>query len=153
MTMKGTPVPPEGLDHVKDLERWLLEHPNDGMVRSKLSDLQRDPRFAEPDEPDDIMPEIPALTDFPVPARTEKIRRRGEDGRRSQHPHISRVHRRYIQPTRRRGHRRPEQGQRSASIRLVLCRRLRERLEEKRGVPRNHAGPRRGRRTGGSPPP
>ena len=33
MTMKGTPVPPEGLDHVKDLERWLLEHPNDGMVR------------------------------------------------------------------------------------------------------------------------
>ena len=72
MTMKGTPVPPEGLDHVKDLERWLLEHPNDGMVRSKLSDLQRDPRFAEPDEPDDIMPEIPALTDFPVPPGLKK---------------------------------------------------------------------------------
>ena len=34
--------------------------------------MQRDPRFAEPDEPDDIMPEIPALTDFPVPPGLKK---------------------------------------------------------------------------------
>ena len=72
MTMKGEPVPPEGLDHIKSLERWLLEHPNDAMVRSKLADLQRDPRFAEPDEPDDIMPQIPELAEFPVPPRLRK---------------------------------------------------------------------------------
>ena len=56
MTMKGEPVPAEGLDHIKALEKWLEQYPNDVMVRSKLADLQRDPRFAEPDEPDDIMP-------------------------------------------------------------------------------------------------
>ena len=72
MTMKGTPVPPEGLDHIKGLEKWLEQYPNDAMVRTKLADLQRDPRFAEPDEPDDIMPEIPALTDFPVPPGLKK---------------------------------------------------------------------------------
>ena len=72
MTMKGEPVPPEGLDHIKDLERWLLDHPNDAMVRSKLADLQRDPRFAEPDEPDDIMPHIPELAEFPVPPGLKK---------------------------------------------------------------------------------
>ena len=72
MTMKGTPVPPEGLDHIKGLEKWLEQYPNDVMVRTKLADLQRDPRFAEPDEPDDIMPEIPALTDFPVPPGLKK---------------------------------------------------------------------------------
>ena len=72
MTMKGEPVPPEGLDHIRSLERWLLEHPNDAMVRSKLADLQRDPRFGEPDEPDDIMPQIPELAEFPVPPRLRK---------------------------------------------------------------------------------
>ena len=72
MTMKGEPVPPEGLDHIKDLERWLLDHPNDAMVRSKLADLQRDPRFAEPDEPDDIMPQVPELSEFPVPLGLKK---------------------------------------------------------------------------------
>ena len=56
MTMKGEPVPPEGLDYIKGLEQWLEQYPNDVMVRSKLADLQRDPRFAEPDEPDDIIP-------------------------------------------------------------------------------------------------
>ena len=58
MTMKGEPVPPEGLDHIKTLQKWLEQHPNDVMVRSKLAEIHRDPRFAEPDEPDDIMPQI-----------------------------------------------------------------------------------------------
>ena len=56
MTMKGEPVPPEGLDHIKALQKWLEQYPNDVMVRSKLADLQRDPRFTEPD---DIMPQVP----------------------------------------------------------------------------------------------
>ena len=42
------------------------------MVRSKLSELQRDPRFAEPDEPDDIMPQVPELSEFPVPPGLKK---------------------------------------------------------------------------------
>ena len=36
MSMKGEPVPPEGLDYIKSLEQWLEQHPNDVMVRSKL---------------------------------------------------------------------------------------------------------------------
>ena len=69
MTMKGEPVPPEGLDHIKSLQQWLEQHPNDVMVRSKLSELQRDPRFAEPD---DIMPQVPELSEFPVPPGLKK---------------------------------------------------------------------------------
>ena len=72
MTMKGEPVPPEGLDHIKALQKWLEQYPNDVMVRSKLADLQRDPRFAEPDEPDDIMPQVPELAEFPVPPGLKK---------------------------------------------------------------------------------
>ena len=72
MTMKGELVPPEGLDHIKTLQKWLEQYPNDVMVRSKLADLQRDPRFAEPDEPDDIMPQIPELAEFPVPPGLKK---------------------------------------------------------------------------------
>ena len=67
MTMNGVPVPPEGLDYIKGLEQWLEQYPNDALVRSKLAELQRDPRFAEPDEPDDIMPQVPELSEFPVP--------------------------------------------------------------------------------------
>ena len=65
--MKGEPVPPEGLDHINSLQKWLEQHPNDVMVRSKLAELQRDPRYAEPDEPDDIMPQVPELADFQFP--------------------------------------------------------------------------------------
>ena len=65
--MIGEPVLPEGLDIIRFLEQWLQLHPNDAMVRAKLGDLQRDPRYAEPDEPDDIMPEVPELAEFPVP--------------------------------------------------------------------------------------
>ena len=72
MTMKGEPVPPEGLDHIKTLQKWLEQHPNDVMVRSKLAEIHRDPRFAEPDEPDDIMPQIPELAEFPVPPGLKK---------------------------------------------------------------------------------
>ena len=72
MTMKGETVPPEGLDHIKSLQKWLEQHPNDIMVRSKLADLQRDPRFAEPDEPDDIMPQVPEISEFPVPPGLKK---------------------------------------------------------------------------------
>ena len=72
MTMKGEPVPPEGLDIIRSLEQWLQQHPNDAMVRSKLGDLQRDPRYSEPDEPDDIMPQVPELAEFPVPSRLRK---------------------------------------------------------------------------------
>ena len=72
MTMKGEPVPPEGLDHIKSLQKWLEQHPNDVMVRSKLAEIQRDPRFAEPDEPDDIMPQVPELAEFPVPPGLKK---------------------------------------------------------------------------------
>ena len=72
MTMMGEPVQPEGLDIIKDLERWLQQHPNDAMVRAKLGDFQRDPRYAEPDEPDDIMPQIPDLAEFPVPPILKK---------------------------------------------------------------------------------
>ena len=42
------------------------------MVRAKLGELQRDPRYAEPDEPDDIMPQIPELGEFPVPTALRK---------------------------------------------------------------------------------
>ena len=72
MTMKGEPVPPEGLDHIKSLQQWMEQYPNDAMVRSKLADLHRDPRFTEPDEPDDIMPQVPELADFPVPPGLKK---------------------------------------------------------------------------------
>ena len=72
MTMKGEPVPPEGLDHIKELQKWLEQYPNDVMVRSKLAEIQRDPRFAEPDEPDDIMPQVPELAEFPVPPGLKK---------------------------------------------------------------------------------
>ena len=72
MSMNGESVPPEGLDYIKNLEQWLEQYPNDVLVRSKLADLQRDPRFAEPDEPDDIMPQVPELADFPVPPRLKK---------------------------------------------------------------------------------
>ena len=72
MTMLTEPVPPEGLDIIRDLERWLHQYPNDAMVRSKLAELQRDPRYAEPDEPDDIMPQTPELADFPVPHGLKK---------------------------------------------------------------------------------
>ena len=70
--MKGEPVPPEGLDYIKSLGQWLEQHPNDVMVRSKLADLQRNPNFAEPDEPDDIMPQVPELSEFPVPPGLKK---------------------------------------------------------------------------------
>ena len=72
MTMKGEPVPAEGLDHIKALEKWLEQYPNDVMVRSKLAETQRDPRFAEPDEPDDIMPQVLELAEFPVPPGLKK---------------------------------------------------------------------------------
>ena len=72
MTMNGVPVPPEGLDYIKGLEQWLEQYPNDVAVRSKLAELQRDPRFAEPDEPDDIMPQVPELSEFPVPPGLKK---------------------------------------------------------------------------------
>ena len=72
MTMKGELVPPEGLDHIKTLQKWLEQYPNDVMVRAKLAEIQRDPRFAEPDEPDDIMPQIPELAEFPVPPGLKK---------------------------------------------------------------------------------
>ena len=42
------------------------------MVRSKLAETQRDPRFAEPDEPDDIMPQVLELAEFPVPPGLKK---------------------------------------------------------------------------------
>ena len=70
--MIGEPVQPEGLDIITSLEKWLQLHPNDALVRAKLGDLQRDPRYAEPDEPDDIMPEVPELADYPVPPRLRK---------------------------------------------------------------------------------
>ena len=72
MSMNGEPVPPEGLDYIKNLEQWLEQYPNDVIVRSKMADLQRDPRFAEPDEPDDIMPQVPELAEFPVPPGLKK---------------------------------------------------------------------------------
>ena len=72
MTIHGDPVPPEGLDHIRAVREWILENPNDLQVQRELQEMQRDPRFAEPDEPDDIMPEIPALTDFPVPPGLKK---------------------------------------------------------------------------------
>ena len=72
MTMKGEPVPPEGLDHIKELQKWLEQYPNDVMVRAKLAEIQRDPRFGEPDEPDEIMPQIPELAEFPVPPGLKK---------------------------------------------------------------------------------
>ena len=65
--MKGEPVLPEGLDIIRNLERWLQDHPNDAMVLSKLAEFQQDPRFAGPDEPDDIMPQSAELAEFPVP--------------------------------------------------------------------------------------
>ena len=68
MTMQAEPVQPEGLDIIKELERWLQQYPNDVMVRSKLAEFQRDPRYSEPDEPDDIMPQVPELAEFPVPS-------------------------------------------------------------------------------------
>ena len=153
MTMKGEPVPPEGLDHIKSLQKWLEQYPNDVMVRSKLAEIQRDPRFAEPDEPDDIMPQVPELAEFPVPPGLKKYIEGRPHRRRGQCPHIGCLHRRHIQPPGCRRYRRSEQGQRSASIRPVLCRRLGERLEEERVVPGNHEGPRGGRRTGGRPAP
>ena len=70
--MIGEPVLPEGLDIIRSLEQWLEQHPNDAMVRAKLGDLQRDPRYAEPDEPDDIMPQVPELAEFPVPLGLRK---------------------------------------------------------------------------------
>ena len=72
MTMMSEPVPPEGLDIIRELERWLQEHPNDTMVQAKLADIHRDPRYAGPDEPDDIMPQIPELAEFPVPSALKK---------------------------------------------------------------------------------
>ena len=72
MTMNGEPVQPEGLDLMRDLEQWLLEHPNDYQVQQRLHDLGRDPRFADADEPDDIMPEVPDLADFPLPSGLDK---------------------------------------------------------------------------------
>ena len=65
--MQPEPVQPEGLDIIRELEHWLQQHPNDAMVRAKLGEIQRDPRYAEPDEPDDIMPQVPELAEFPVP--------------------------------------------------------------------------------------
>ena len=70
--MIGEPVLPEGLDIIRSLEQWLEQHPNDAMVLSKLGDLQRDPRYAEPDEPDDIMPQVPEMAEFPVPTGLKK---------------------------------------------------------------------------------
>ena len=67
MTMKGEPVPAEGLDYIKALEKWLDQYPND--VRSKLAEIHRAPRFAEPD---DIMPQTPELAEFPVPPGLKK---------------------------------------------------------------------------------
>ena len=147
MTMKGEPVPPEGLDHIKSLQQWLEQHPNDVMVRSKLADLQRDPRFVEPNEPDDIMPQVPELSEFPVPPGLKK----------------------YIDATRIiAGASVPTtaacvaatfnllaaedidvQSRANAPhpIGPLLCRRLRERVEEELSLPRDHAGPRRGGRT------
>ena len=43
MTMKGEPVPAEGLDHIKALEKWLEQYSNDVMVRSKLVEMPRWP--------------------------------------------------------------------------------------------------------------
>ena len=73
MMIKGEPVPAEGLDHIKALEKWLEQYPNDVMVRSKLAEIQRDSRFAEPDEPDDIMPQVLELAEFPVPPGLKKV--------------------------------------------------------------------------------
>ena len=149
MTMNGVPVPPEGLDYIKGLEQWLEQYPNDALVRSKLAELQRDPRFAEPDEPDDIMPQVPELADFPVPPRTQTICRRHPHRCRGQCTHIGRVHNRRVQPP---GCRRcgcPEQGQRPSSRSSLFRRGIGKRMEEELSIPGNHAGPRRSRRTGG----
>ena len=67
MAMKGEPVPPDGLDMIKNLKMYREQFPNDTKVERELAELLRDPRFAEPDEPDDIMPQIPELAEFPVP--------------------------------------------------------------------------------------
>ena len=67
MTMKGEPVPAEGLDHIKALDKWLEQYPNDVMVRSKLAEIQRDPRFAEPTSPTTSCPQVLELAEFPVP--------------------------------------------------------------------------------------
>ena len=73
MTMKGEPVPPEGLDHIKSPSAMAGAAPKrcHGPVEA-CRDLQRDPRFAEPDEPDDIMPQVPELAEFPVPPGLKK---------------------------------------------------------------------------------
>ena len=96
--MIGEPVLPEGLDIIRSLEQWLEQHPKDAMVRAKLGELQRDPRYAEPDEPDDIMPQVPELAEFPVPSRAEEVHRRSANRGRRQRPHVGRVRGRRIQP-------------------------------------------------------
>ena len=63
---------PKGWITSRAFEQWLEQYPNDALVRSKLAELQKNPRFAEPDEPDDIMPQVPELSEFPVPPGLKK---------------------------------------------------------------------------------
>ena len=128
MTMKGEPVPPEGLDHIKSLQKWLEQHPNDVMVRSKLAEFPVPPGLKKYIDATRIVAGASVPTSAACIVATFNLA----------------GCRRY---------RRSEQSERSASIRPVLCSRLGERLEEERVVPGNHEGPRGGRRTGGRPPP
>ena len=151
MTMNGVPVPAEGLDHIKALEKWLEQYPNDVTVRSKLADLQARSPLCRAGRTRRHHAPGPGALRVPGPARTEEVHRRGAHHRRRQCAHHGRVRSRHLQPPGRRGHRRAEQGQRPASLGPLLCRRLRERVEEELGLPRDHAGSRRSGRTGPRP--
>ena len=40
--MTGEPVPPDGLEHIEALQRWIQEHPNDSEVHIRLRQLAGD---------------------------------------------------------------------------------------------------------------
>ena len=151
MTMNGVPVPPEGLDYIKGLEQWLEQYPNDVLVRSKLSELQRDPRFAEPDEPDDIMPQVPELSEFPVPPGLKKYIDATRIIAGASVPTTAACVAATFNLLAAEDIDVQSRANAPAPIGPLLRRRLRERLEEELGLQRNHAGPRRSGRTGPRP--
>ena len=153
MTMKGEPVPPEGLDHIKTLQKWLEQHPNDVMVRSKLADLQRDPRFAEPDEPDDIMPQVPELAEFPVPTGLKTYVEAARIVAGASVPTSAACIAAAFNLLAAEDIDVQSRANAPHPGRVVLRSGIRKRLEEERVVPGNDEGPRGGRRTGGRPAP
>ena len=66
VTLNGDHVPPDGLDIARAAADWLQEHPQDTATLQALHTIINGSGASVLDQPDDIMPTVPPLADYPV---------------------------------------------------------------------------------------